>query len=226
MKKASAIICVYNEESTIKNVVLSVSRTLIINEIIIINDGSTDQTKSIIEELHMENDITTMHFQENKGKGYAMATGIENATNEIVVFIDADQTKIPDNYINKLVKPLLNGQYDMVLGYTTVKFLGRNINPMKILTGERAIIKKDIESILDKIKESRFGVETLLYLYYTSKNKKIKFTHLHELKHKDKYKKSKFIKATKDYFQEAWEITYTAIKNRNLIMKSIKHTII
>jgi len=73
MKKVSAIICAYNEEKTLKDVILSVSESLIVSEIIVVNDGSSDSTKKIIEELQKEIEITAIHLAENKGKGYAMA---------------------------------------------------------------------------------------------------------------------------------------------------------
>jgi len=163
MKKVSAIICAYNEDKTIKDVILSVSEALIVSEIIVVNDGSSDNTKKIIEELKKEIEITDIHFKENKGKGYAMAVGVENANFDVMLFIDADQSNIVRGYINQLTNPLLNEESDMVLGYSTVNILSRDVNPLKILTGERALFKEDIIPILDKMKESRFGVETLLY---------------------------------------------------------------
>lgn len=225
MKKISAIICAYNEELTIKDVVLSISESLIVNEIIVVNDGSTDNTKKIIEELKEEIEITDFHFKENKGKGYAMAVGAENATNEIIAFIDADQTKIITGYIDQMIGPLLKNECDMVLGYSTVNILSQDVNPLKILTGERALYTEDITPILDKMKESRFGVETLLYFYFVSIGKTIKFIRLIGLKHKNKYKKESFTKATTSYINEGWEIAYTAMKNYDLIIKSIRNLI-
>ncbi|MCD4771837.1 MAG: glycosyltransferase [Bacteroidales bacterium] len=223
--KTSAIICVFNEEKTIRNVIESVSESFIVDEIIIVNDGSTDNTKKIIEELKNKFEITNIHFKENKGKGYAMAVGVENATNEIIVFIDADQTNIISGYIDQMINPLLKKECDMVLGYSTINILSQDVNPLKILTGERAMYKKDITPILSKMKESRFGVETLLYFYYISIGKSIKFIRLIGLKHKDKYKKVSFKKATTNYINEGWEIAYTAMKNYDLMLKSIKNVI-
>ena len=225
MKKVTAIICVYNEENTIKDVVLSVSEALIVDEIIVVNDGSTDNTKKIIEGLKEEINITDIHLKGNKGKGYAMAVGVENATNEIIAFIDADQTNIITGYIDQMISPLLKKECDMVLGYSTVNILSQDINPLKILTGERTLYKEDIIPILDKIKESRFGVETLLYFYFVSTGKSIKFIRLIGLKHKDKYKKKSFTKATTSYINESWEIAYTAMKNYDLILKTAEKLI-
>ena len=218
--KTSAIICVYNEEETLKDVIISVSTSEIVNEIVVINDGSTDNTKRIIEELKKNIEITDIHFKENKGKGYAMAVGVENATNEIIAFIDADQTNIISGYIEQMINPLIKKECDMVLGYSTVNILSKDVNPLRILTGERAMYKKDVTPILDKMKESRFGVETLLYFYFISIGKSIKFIKLIGLKHKVKYKKVSFRKATTNYISEGWEIAYTAMKNYDLMLKS------
>ncbi|MCK5822646.1 MAG: glycosyltransferase family 2 protein [Bacteroidales bacterium] len=225
MKNISAIICVYNEEKTIKDVVLSVSKTSIVNEIIVVNDGSTDNTEKIIKELKQNIDITDIHFEKNKGKGYTMAVGVENATNEIIAFIDADQTVIISGYIDQMINPLLKKESDMVLGYTTVNILSKDVNPLKILTGERALYKKDIYPILDKMKESRFGIEILLYFYFISNGKTIKLIRLVGLKHKDKYKKVSFTKATTNYINEGWEIAYTAMKNYDLMLKTVQKLI-
>ncbi len=127
--KTTAITCVFNEEKTIRNVIESVSESLIVDEIIIVNDGSTDNTKKIIEELKKNIEITDIHLKKNKGKGYAMAVGVENATNEIIVFIDADQTKIISGYIDQMINPLLKKQCDMVLGYSTVNILSKDVTP-------------------------------------------------------------------------------------------------
>lgn len=225
MKKVTAIICAYNEEKTIKEVILSVSKAVIVGEIVVVNDGSTDNTKEIIEALRKEIEITAIHLEENKGKGYAMAIAVENAIFDIMVFIDADQRTIPSAYITQLVSPLLNNECDMVLGYSTVNILSQEVNPLKILTGERALFKEDIMPILDKMKESRFGVETLLYFFYISLGKTLKFFRLAEMKHNDKYKKMTSLKATTSYINEGWEIAYTAMKNYDLLLKAIERQV-
>ena len=225
MKKTTAIICVYNEQDTVENVIISTSKEEFISEIVVVNDGSTDNSKDIIDKLKNEYNLNVIHFDKNKGKGCAMGVGVENAKHDIVVFIDADQTKITSNYTSKLIMPLVNKDSDMILGYSTVNILTKDVNPLKILTGERALFKKDIMPILDKIKESRFGVETLLYFYYISIGKSIKFIVLPELKHRDKYKKASFKEATSNYIGEGWEIISTAIKNYDLVLKSIQKSI-
>jgi hypothetical protein len=154
-----------------------------------------------------------------------MAVGVENSIFDIMLFVDADQSNIIYGYINHLTNPLLKEESDMVLGYSTVNILNQDVNPLKILTGERALYKEDIIPILDKMKESRFGVETLLYFYYLSIGKSIKFIRLKGMTHKDKYEKMNRFKATANYINEGWEIAYTAMKNYDLMLKTMKRQV-
>ncbi len=218
MEKATAIICVYNEQDTVKDVIIATSLEEHIGEIIVVNDGSSDNSKTIIDSLKSRYDVTVIHFDQNMGKGHAMAVGVENSSHEIVVFVDADQTSIAPNYTTELIMALVNKECDMAIGYTTVDFFRMEINIMRILAGERALFKSDIMPILDKLKESRFGVETLLYFYYISLDKSVKFTKISGLSHRNKYKKASFKNATSSYIGEGWEIVSVALKHHDLLM--------
>ena len=225
-KNISVIICVYNEEKTIMDVILTIADYFETCEIIVVNDGSTDKTEQIIKRLQIGITITYVPLRQNKGKGYAMATGIEHATNDTILFVDADQKETTYEYLETILDSFYNNnKVRMVLGYTTVNIAGREVNPMKILTGERILFKSDVLLLLPKMKESRFGVETLLYLFYRSKGYQMEFVHLRTLKHLTKYEKSPFFKATRNYLVEGHEIMITAIKNRQLIKQSIRNTI-
>ena len=222
MKITSAIICVYNEEKTIRDVVLSVFESTFLGEIIVVNDGSTDNTKKIIEELKDELRISTIHLKKNRGKGYAMAIGIENATNEIIVFIYADLSNRRKEHFAQLVAPVLNEEADMVLGQATETLINYSINPFKSFTGERALFRKDVLPLVDKMKDSRFGVETLLNLYYQSQGKTVKYVMLKKLQHPTKFDKVSKLLAVKEFIQEGNEIAITAFKNFHLVTGSIK----
>src|SRR5512133_2862254 len=117
MKTVSAIICAFNEEKTIKDVICFISGCRIFNEIILVNDGSTDDTKRIITDCKDTIDFMDVHLPENKGKGYAMAIGIEKSTSEILVFIDADLTELSAiqlaTPLKELIIPIQNNEADM-----------------------------------------------------------------------------------------------------------------
>ncbi len=223
MKKVSAVICVYNEEKTIGDVIASVFESSAIDEIVVVNDGSTDSTKKIIEAINSNIQITDIHFQENKGKGYAMAVGVENATNEIIAFIDADLSNLQDEHFAQLTTPVLTKKVDMVLGQATETLINYGMNPFKSFTGERTVLKKDILPIIDKMKDSRFGVETLINLYYQSEGKRVKYVMLGGLKHPTKFDKTTTSRAMKEFILEGHQIAITAFKHFNLITKSIRN---
>ncbi len=222
MKKISAIICVYNEEKTIKDVVSKVC-DYFFDEVIVVNDGSTDNTDNILNELGKFYNFRYIKLKENKGKGFAMATGIENATGDILVFVDADLSNLQDDHLLKLTMPLVNKKADMVLGQATETLIDYSVNPFKSFTGERSVFKKDILPIVDKMRHSRFGVETLINLYYQSEGKKVKYVMLNELKHPTKFEKVSKQQAIKEFVKEGHQIALTSFKNFDLITSSIKN---
>ena len=226
MRKVSAIICAYNEEKTLKDVILSVSESLLVSEIIVVNDGSSDNTKKIIEELQREIEITTIHLAENKGKGYAMATGIENSTGEIIVFIDADLSNLKEEHFEQLTTPVFSKEADMVLGQATETLINYKINPFKSFTGERALLKKDILPILGEMRTSKFGVETLINIHYQAQEKRVKYVMLDGLKHPTKFDKtSTKSRAIKEFVLEGHQIALALFNNFNSLTKIVSNQI-
>ena len=222
MKKISAIICVYNEEKTIKEV-LSIVCNYFFDEVIVVNDGSIDKTDDILNELSNNYKFKYIKLEENKGKGFAMVTGIENASGEIIVFVDADLSDLNKEHLSLLTMPLANNKADMVLGQATETLIDYSVNPFKSFTGERSVFKKDILPIVDKMKHSRFGVETLINLYYQAEGKKVKYVMLNGLKHPTKFDKVSKQQALKEFVKEGHQIALTAFKNFDLITSSIKN---
>jgi glycosyltransferase involved in cell wall biosynthesis len=225
MRKISAIICAYNEEKTIKEVVTTVCEYFF-DEVIVVNDGSTDGTANILSELHFLPSLKYIALPENKGKGYAMATGIENSTGEIIVFIDADLSNLKEEHFEQLITPVFSKEADMVLGQATETLINYKINPFKSFTGERALLKQDVLTILEEMRTSKFGVETLINLHYQAQEKKVKYVMLEGLKHPTKFDKaSSKSRAIKEFVLEGHQIALALFNNFNSITKIARNQI-
>ena len=116
-KLLTIIVPVYNEEKTIKNVLFSLSRireTIKSTEIIVVNDGSKDNSLKILEENQNNYDVLINNLQ-NKGKGNAVKSALEKANGKYVIFQDADLEYDPQDFI-KFINLIKKFSPDLIMG--------------------------------------------------------------------------------------------------------------
>ena len=224
--KASIIICTYNEDRTIAEVVMACCKLNPDYEIIVVDDGSSDSTGNILNELSKIYSFRHERLKKNMGKSWAMAHGVEISENDIILFFDADVSNIRKEHFDEILKPIIDNTADMVLGQPSETLIDYRINPFKALTGERALLKKDLIPILNEIRDIRFGVETFLNLFYQAQGKRINYVLLKGLIHPSTYEKSGSVNiATKKYLNEGKEIAITLMNNQDLINQRVRFLI-
>jgi len=214
----TAVVCAFNEEHTIFGVLQVLSQSPYLDEIIVINDGSTDGTSAVLKAFKQNTRIHIIEFPENKGKGAAMAQGIRCSNNDILLFIDADLLNFNTRHVDKLIRPLLEGKADMIVGHPTTNNTIDKFDPFKPLAGERAVFKEDILPLLTRIEKSRFGVETLINLYYQTNKKRVQSIVLRGLIHPVKLQKYTTPEALWMYSKATYEIIRTMVVNYSLII--------
>ena len=181
--KISIIVPVYNEEKTISKILDKLSKVnlKIKKEIIIVDDGSKDRSKELIEgyiENKKRNKTEDYRFipKENRGKGSAIKEGIKSATGDIITIQDADLEYNPEDY-KKLIKPIIQNKAEVVYGSRFLKehkpmyktyFLGNKLLTLltKILYNSEItdmetcykVFRSDIIKNI-KIKANRFDFE-------------------------------------------------------------------
>ena len=112
----SIVIPVFNEGSTIQKLVDAVRAVPLDKEIIVVDDGSTDETPAVLQFLEREYDnVQVIRHAENIGKGAALRTGFSHAKQDIVIVQDGDLEYDPREY-PRLIQPILDGKADVVYG--------------------------------------------------------------------------------------------------------------
>lgn len=118
--KLSVVIPVYNEKSTVLDLLDRVRKVTISKEIIVVDDGSTDGTRDVLKTLPQFEDLKIIFQPRNAGKGAALRAGFAVVTGDIVVVQDADLEYDPAEY-GRLIQPILVNKADVVYGS---RFLG------------------------------------------------------------------------------------------------------
>ncbi|MCD5390601.1 glycosyltransferase family 2 protein [candidate division NPL-UPA2 bacterium] len=119
--KLSIIIPVYNEKETILKILEKVKAAPWEKEIIVVDDGSDDGTKTALQH-YSDKETVKIYHSRNMGKGAAIRTGLIQVTGDIVIIQDADLEYDPEDY-PRLLKPILQGKADVVYGS---RFLGEH----------------------------------------------------------------------------------------------------
>jgi len=109
LEKITVIIPARNEEKTIEKVVKLVQKNNIVDQIIVVDNASTDSTNILAKNAGAQ-----VVFCPNPGKGFAMEEGIKHAQNEVIVFIDADISNYSKDLISNLAEPIIHERADFV----------------------------------------------------------------------------------------------------------------
>lgn len=176
-KTLSVVIPVYNEKTTIQEILDRVQAQPEVNEVVLVDDFSTDGTRDVLRTLEGRENVRVLYHPVNRGKGAALRTGFAAATCDMVLIQDADLEYDPTDYPG-LLAPLLIGRADAVFGsrflggthrvlyfwhYLANRFLtllsnvftGLNLTDMEVCY---KVFRRDVLERMDLVCD-RFGIE-------------------------------------------------------------------
>ena len=191
--KLSIVIPCFNEKATILELIDAVrSAPIQDQQIIVVDDGSTDGTREILKGIEDDGDIDIIYHKTNKGKGAALSTGFAAATGDICIVQDADLEYDPQEF-PLVIQPIVDGKADVVFGsrfqsgrpHRVVYFWHRigngvltllsniftDLNLTDMETCYKAFKREVIQSIA--IEEKRFGFEPEVTAKISKKNLRI-----------------------------------------------------
>ena len=208
-----AIIPAYNEEKTIGEVLFVLKKVKKLNKIIVVSDGSTDNTVEISKKYGVE----VIALEKNIGKGGAMQAGLKSGSAEVVLFLDADLIGLTVEHVDSLLKPVLDDEADMVIGIfgngRISTDLAQKMAPK--LSGQRVVKASILEQISD-LEVARFGVEAALNDYVKKSKVRVKRVTLSNMTHMTKEEKLGLFKGVNARMKMYWEIVAYLVKKTSV----------
>ena len=169
--KISCIVPAYNEGQRINGVLNALVGHPLLDEVIVVNDGSKDDTEAVLRERA---GIELVTYPDNHGKTYALVRGFKRARNDLVMLVDSDLIGLTPAHITALIEPVRAGQADIALSLRQNSSLLYKLFGLDFVSGER-VFSKSILGDLDQMDRlPGFGFETYLNQIIVSKKLRIK----------------------------------------------------
>lgn len=158
--RVSCVICAYNEAERIGDVLSVVQDHPLVDEVIVVDDGSTDDTDDVVRAFQR---IQLLTQPTNMGKSRALVRGVEATTGQFVMTLDADLQNLTSENITALITPVTSGAVDVSISVrgnslTLYKAVG-----LDFVSGERVFPRALVAEYAEEIRNlSRFGVESFM----------------------------------------------------------------
>ena len=160
MKGISCVVCAYNEADRIRSILDVIHCHPALTEVIVVNDGSTDDTEALIR---MYPTIRVLTHTPNRGKTYALSRGIAAARCDHLMLLDADLAGIKPADIDALAAPVMRGEADVSISMRSNSlWLYRQIG-IDFVSGERVVPKHLLETAVEAMQRlPRWGGEVYM----------------------------------------------------------------
>jgi glycosyltransferase involved in cell wall biosynthesis len=171
--KVAAIVPAYNEATRIERVLGVLTQCPALHEIIVVNDGSLDDTATVALQFAQRQKtpdapaVRVINLPVNRGKGGAMFAGATATDADVIIFFDADLIGLKPEHVERILKPVLEGEVAMSIGVFRGGRLSTDMAQILVpyISGQRALLR-DLFTEIPGIERTRSGVEIALTLHF------------------------------------------------------------
>jgi glycosyltransferase involved in cell wall biosynthesis len=197
----SAVIPVYNNETTLAGVVETLLKIPQITQVIAVDDGSRDRSPWILKQY---GNIDVITHAQNRGKGAGIATGWNAAREDAILTVDADLAKLAPGHIHDMTNLFEADGWDMVVAARCAGYM-----PFAWLSGERVYMKKTVMPYAEMVEHLGNGIEQVIN--HAHRNKRVKLIISEDIGHVLKYQREPPHVAMMQYLREGWQLAKTEV---------------
>lgn len=216
--KISCVVPVYNNQKTIKRVLTVLNRSSHIDELIVVDDASKDNSREIIERfIRGKNKVVFLTNEVNQGKGATVVRGMKRTTHDHVFLCDADLSKLREEHIDQIIGTYKTQKYDMVIAARETPFEeARGFSKfLATVSGERVFKKAAVETFYDLISGLGNGIEQITN--FAHRDKEVKIITTKNIGHVLKFERGRPTEWVREYVREGYQLAKTDVKlKRNL----------
>ncbi len=205
MPRVAAIIPAFNEERTIGDVVGAVRRCCLVDDVIVVSDGSRDGTV----ETARRHGARVIELYENLGKGGAIATGLGATDAQVILLLDGDLVGLASDHVEDLLRPVLSGAAEVCVGQIK-RDLIQTLFPN--FSGQRALRRRVLDEIPD-LHTTGFGIEAALSRHVKTSGLRTCTVPLRHLTHVSKQEKHGFLRGYVGKLKATWQIAKWSGRN-------------
>ncbi|MFH0973975.1 MAG: HAD-IB family phosphatase [Candidatus Micrarchaeota archaeon] len=223
LKHVTVVIPCYNEEATIARVVSACRTARLVDEVLVVDDGSSDASSEAAHEAG----AIVLRNESNQGKGAALLAGARAAKNDVIVFIDADFVNVSPEVVESLANPVLDGEakvckafFEREGGRVTelvakplLEFLFPELCLQQPLSGQFAVSKK---FLLDLDLDEGWGIDLSVILESLKKGETVMEVNIGSVEHKHR--------SLNELSKTSRQVIQTILQNAGFLSK--KHKLI
>lgn len=205
MPRVAAIIPAFNEERTIGDVVSAVRHSGLVDDVIVVSDGSQDATVHAAR----THGARVVELRENHGKGGAIAAGLAATDAHVILLLDGDLVGLTTRHVENLLGPVLSGAAEVSIGQIEPDLMQRLFPNF---SGQRAVRRAVLEALPD-LGHTGFGVEAALNRHVKHSGLRTRTVPLGSLTHLSKLEKHGFLRGYVGKLKATWQIAKWSGRN-------------